>query len=50
MKGYIKYFENRGQNRPFLIKDDDVLDKFNEISNKIKKILNINFHSMPAYL
>ena len=33
----------------FLIKDDDVLDKYNEIWNKIKKTLNIKFHSMPIY-
>ena len=33
----------------FLIKDDDVLDKCNEIWNKIKKTLNIKFHSMPVY-
>ena len=33
----------------FLIKDDDVLVKCNQIWNKIKKILNIKFHSMPIY-
>ena len=33
----------------FLIKDDDVLVKCNQIWNKIKKILNIKFHSMPVY-
>ena len=33
----------------FVIKDDDVLDKYNEIWNKIKKTLNIKFHSMPVY-
>ena len=33
----------------FLIKDDDVLDKSNKIWNKIKKTLNIEFHSMPVY-
>ena len=32
-----------------LIKDDDVLDKYNEIWNKIKKELNIKFHGMPVY-
>ena len=30
-------------------KDDDVLDKYNEIWNKIKKALNIKFHSIPVY-
>ena len=33
----------------FLIKDDNVLDKYNEIWNKIKEILSIKFHSMPVY-
>ena len=32
----------------FLTKDGDVLDKYNE-SWKIKKTLNIKFHSMPVY-
>ena len=49
MSRYIKYFENRGKKVSFLIKDDDVLDKYNEILNKIKKALNKTFHSMSAY-
>ena len=49
MIGYVKYFENRGKNMSFLIKDNDVLDKCNETWNKIKKTLNIKFHSMPVY-
>ena len=36
MSGYIKYFENGGKNMSFVIKDDDVLDKYNEIWDKIK--------------
>ena len=47
MSEYMKYFENGGKNISFLIKD--VLDKYNEIWNKIKKTLNITFHSMPVY-
>ena len=49
MSGYIKYFENGGKNMSFMIKNDDVLDKYNEIWNKIKKTLNVKFHSMPVY-
>ena len=30
MSGYIKYFENGGKNMSFLIKDGDVLDKYNK--------------------
>ena len=28
---------------------DDVLDKYNEIWDVIKKMLKIKFHSMPVY-
>ena len=41
MNWYIKYFENSGKNMSFVIKDDGVLDKYNEIWNKIKNTLNI---------
>ena len=33
----------------FFNKDDDVLDKYKEIWNRIKKTLNIKFHSIPVY-
>ena len=32
-----------------MIEDDRALVKYNEIWNKIKKTLNIKFHSMPVY-
>ena len=49
MSGYIKYFENGGKNMSFMVKDDNVLDKFSKIWDKIKKKVNIKFHSMPVY-
>ena len=49
VSGYMKYFENRGKNLPFIVKDDSVLDKYHEIWNKIKKTLNTKLHSMPVY-
>ena len=49
MSGYIKYFESSGKNMSFMVKDDNVLDKCNKIWDKIKKKLNIKFHSMPVY-
>ena len=49
MSGYIKYFDNGGKYMSSMIKDNSVLVKYNEIWNKIKKTLNIKFHSMPAY-
>ena len=33
----------------FLIKDDDMQDKYNEIWDKIKETLSIKFHSMSVY-
>ena len=49
MSGYIKYFENSDKNMSFMVKNDDVLDKYKEIWDKIKNKLNIKFHSMPVY-
>ena len=49
MTGYIKYFENGGKSMSFIINDDDVLDKYNEIWDKIKETLSTKFHSMPVY-
>ena len=49
MNGYIKYFENGGKNMSFLIKDDEVREKYEEIWNVIKNKLAIKFHSKPVY-
>ena len=49
MTGYIKYFKSGGKNMSFVIKDDEVLDKYNEIWDKIYETLNKKFHSMPVY-
>ena len=35
MTGYIKYFEKGGKNTSFVIKDENVVDKYNEIWGKI---------------
>ena len=32
-----------------MVKDDNILDKYNEIWDKIKDKLNIKFHSKPVY-
>ena len=44
-----KIFENGGKNMSFIIKDDDVLNKYNKIQNKIKRELNIKFHSVAVH-
>ena len=49
MNGYIKYFKNGGKNMSFMVKDKNVLDKYNEIWDKIKEKLSIKFHIMPVY-
>ena len=33
----------------FLIKDDSMLNKYNEIWDNIKEKVNIKFHSKPVY-
>ena len=50
MSGYIKYFfENGGKNMSFIIKNDNLLDKYNEIWGKTKETLNIKFHTVLVY-
>ena len=49
MSGYTKYFENRDKNMSFLIKDDEVGKKFEQIWDVIKNKLGIKFHSKPIY-
>ena len=38
MSGYIKYFENGGKNMSLMVKDVDLLDKYNEIGIRSKRI------------
>ena len=49
MIGYIKYFENGGKSMSFMVKDDDVLDKYNEIWENIENKLSIKFQNMSVY-
>ena len=49
MSGYIKYFDNGGENISFKIADESVYLKYTEIWSKIKKSLNTRFHSQPIY-
>ena len=49
MSGYIKYFENGSKNKAFLIKDNEVWDKYDEIWYVAKDKLDIKFHSEPVY-
>ena len=49
MSGYIKYFENSGKNMSFLIKDNEVREKYEQIWDVIKNKLSIKFHRKPIY-
>ena len=49
MNGYIKYFENDGKNMSFLIKNDEVWEKYEDIWDVIKNKPGIKFHSEPIY-
>ena len=37
MCGYLKYFENGGKNMSFVVKNDDALDKYNELGTRYVK-------------
>ena len=49
MNGYIKYFENGGKNISFLIKNNEVWEKYEDIWDVIKNKQGIKFHSEPIY-
>ena len=49
MSGYIKYFENGSKSMSFLIKDDEVWDKYDKMWEVIKDKLGIIFYSEPVY-
>ena len=49
MNGRIKNFENNGKKMSFLIKNDEVWKKYEDVLNVIKNKLSIKFHSEPIY-
>ena len=49
MNGYIKYFDNGGKKMSFLIKNNEVWEKYEDICNVIKNKLSIKFNSEPIY-
>ena len=48
MSGYIKYFESRGQNMSFLMKDDEVWKKYKQVWDVIKNKLGNKSQSGPV--
>ena len=49
MSEYIKYFEYGGKNMSFLIKDEEVQEKYEQIWDVIKNKLKIKLHSLLVY-
>ena len=47
--GCIEHFKNGRKNMSFLIKNDEMWGKYEEIWNVIKNKLGIKFHSKPFY-
>ena len=48
MHGYIKYFDNGSENMTFVTNNEKVYDKYNEISEVIRKLLKVNFAANPV--
>ena len=49
MSGYKNYFKNGGKNMSFLIKDDDVWEKYKQIWDVIKNKVAIKFYGELIY-
>ena len=49
MSGYLKYFEYGNPSMSFLIKDEEVGEKYKQIWDVIKNRLKINFNSECVY-
>ena len=48
MNGYIKYFDNGGKNMTFVTDNENVYNKYNEISEVIRKLLKVKFTVNPV--
>ena len=49
MSGYIKYIEYGRPNMCFLVKDDELAEKYEQIWDVIKNKLKIKFDTEPVY-
>ena len=48
MNGYIKYFDDGGENVPFVTDDEEVYEKYNEIWKVVRKLSKLKFTAGPA--
>ena len=47
MNGYIKYFDDGGKNMSFIMDDNKVYEKYDEIWNVLKSLLKLKFAASP---
>ena len=48
MSGYIKYFDDCGKNMSFVIDDEEIYKKYNEIWDVVTKLLKLKFTFSPV--
>ena len=48
MNGYIKYFDDGGNNMSFVADDEEVYEKYNEIWEVVRKLLKVKFTVGPV--
>ena len=48
MNGYIKYFDNGGKNMTFVMDNEKVYDKYNEIWEVIRNLLKVKYTVNPV--
>ena len=49
MNVYVKYFDKNSKYIYFVVNDEKILKKYNEIWNKIKKLFEKQFDSEPVH-
>ena len=49
MNGYVKYFDNNNKYINLIIYDKELLQKYNEVWDKISNLLKKGFYSEPVY-
>ena len=48
MDGYIKYFDDGGKNMSFVMDNEEIYKKYNEIWEVVKKLLKVDFTVGPV--
>ena len=48
MNGYVKYFDDGGKNMSFVMDDEEIYEKYNEIWEVVRKLLKVDFTVGPV--